>query len=205
MKEKLAIFGGPSVRNDESLAEKLKVLRLHGMSRDAWQRYSSKGNIHYDQLYLGYKYNMFDIQASLGIHQLAKIDKFWERRAEIVNRYNEAFGNIEEIEPVYKKEENGSKHAHHLYVIKVKTERLNANRDEIASALQAENIGISIHFKPVHLQSYYQQNLGTREGIFPNVEYAAQRIITLPLYPAMEARDVDAVIHAVRKVIEWYR
>lgn len=197
--------GGMITTQNEEWAEKLMLLRLHGMNRDAWQRYSSKGHLHYDQIYLGYKYNMFDLQAALGIHQLKKIETFLTRRQKIVEQYNAAFNDIEEIEPVFKYPESGSKNANHLYVIKIKTEMLNATRDDVAMAIQEENIGIGIHFKPVHLHTYYQNLLGIKKGTFPVAEYAGDRVITLPVYPAMTDKDVNDVIYAVNKVIEWYR
>jgi len=197
--------GGMITTQNEEWAEKLMLLRLHGMSKDAWQRYSSKGNLHYDQIYMGYKYNMFDLQAALGIHQLKKIETFWLRRQKIVEQYNKGFKGMEEIEPVFKEPEQGTKNANHLYVIKIKTEMLNGTRDEIAMAIQEENIGISIHFKPVHLHTYYQNLLKIPKGTFPVAEYAGDRIITLPVYPAMTDNDVNDVIHAVKKVVGWYR
>ena len=197
--------GGMITTNNEEWAEKLMLLRTHGMTRDAWQRYSSKGNLHYDQIYLGYKYNMFDIQAALGIPQLKKIEQFWTRRNDIVHIYNDAFKNIEEIEPVYRQPESDTKNANHLYVIKLKTEMLKTTRDDIAIALQEENIGVGIHYKPVHLQTYYQNTLGTRKGLLPVTEDIGERILTLPLYPAMSNEDLNDVIYAIRKVINWYK
>lgn len=195
--------GGMLVTDNQELAEKARVLSLHGISKDAWKRYSDEGYQHWEVMCAGYKYNMFDIQASLGLHQLAKIEKFWEVRREYVKMYNEVFSAVPEV--IALAERSYVKHAYHLYVIVVKTENMRANRDVIMNAIQAENIGVGIHFRALHLQPYYRKTLGLKKGFLPNAEYASDRILSLPLYPKITRRDIQDVIGAVKKVIQYYR
>jgi dTDP-4-amino-4,6-dideoxygalactose transaminase len=195
--------GGMLTTNDTEVADKVTILRLHGISRDAWKRYGFEGYKHWDTLYPGYKYNMFDLQAALGIQQLKKTDKFLQIRRKYVDMYDKAFKNIPEIKILGRKE--NIKHSHYLYVILVKSELLTADRDTIMNAIQAENIGIGIHFRALHLQTYYKNTYGFKLGDFPNAEYASDRVISLPLYPAMTEEDVADVIAAVKKVIARYR
>jgi dTDP-4-amino-4,6-dideoxygalactose transaminase len=195
--------GGALTTADADLADKATIMSLHGMSRDAWKRYSSSGYQHWDIVYPGYKYNMFDLQAALALPQLAQIERFWARRAELKARLDAGLAAIPEIQtyqPV-----GDVKHAHHLYPIVVRTERLRADRDTIMNAIQAENIGVGVHFRAVHLHPYYRERWGFQRGMFPNAEYYSDRTISLPLYPKMSDRDADDVVDVVRKVIEWFR
>lgn len=191
--------GGMVTCNDERLARKLGILALHGLSKDAWKRFSKEGYKHYDIIYPGFKYNMFDIQASLGLHQLRKIDPFWKKRREIVQTYNEAFSKIEELGLIGEKPQ--IKNAHYLYILVFKTEKLKASRDRILAALQQENIGVGVHYRAIHLHPYYQQTYGFKRGDFPNAEYLSDRVISIPLFPKMTRPDVQDVIKAVRKII----
>jgi len=197
--------GGMLTTKDDALSEKARILSLHGISEDAWKRYTPEGYAHYDALYLGYKYNMTDLQASLGIHQLPKIEQFWRRRKEIVEAYNQAFKGMQEIAPLQQIPKDGCKNAYHLYVIRVNTEYLKVDRDQILNALQRENIGVGVHYRAVHLHPYYQETLGFKKGDFPNAEYASERVISLPLYPALSDEDVEDVIEAVEKIVTHYR
>lgn len=195
--------GGMLTTDDDEIADMVNILRLHGISRDAWKRYGLEGYKHWDTLYPGYKYNMFDIQAAIGIHQLKKAGKFLQIRGKYAEMYDQAFAQIPEIKVPGRKE--NIKHSHYLYVIQVKTEDLTADRDIIMNAIQAENIGIGIHFRALHLQPYYKNTYGFKRGDFPNAEYASDRVISLPLYPAMTEADVADVIKAVSRVISRYR
>lgn len=197
--------GGMLTTNDEEVAEKVRVLSLHGLSKGAWKRYHTKEFSHYEVLYPGYKYNMSDLQASLGIHQLRKIEQFWKRRREIVQKYNEAFKDMPEVSLIPQIPSEGSKNAYHLYVIVIKTELLKVTREQVASALKAENIGVGVHYRAVHLQPYYTKNFKYRKGSFVNAEYASERVLSLPLYPSLTDEDVEDVITALKKVIQHYR
>ncbi|MFH0926738.1 MAG: DegT/DnrJ/EryC1/StrS aminotransferase family protein, partial [bacterium] len=139
--------GGVLTTNNKELAEKIELLSLHGISKDAWKRYSNSGYKHWELVYPGYKYNMFDIQASLGLHQLDKIDEFWEKRKRYTQMYNEAFKDVKGIKTLNVINDYISKHAYHLYVIIIKIEELKTTRDLIMDEIQKQNIGVGIHFR----------------------------------------------------------
>jgi dTDP-4-amino-4,6-dideoxygalactose transaminase len=195
--------GGALATNDAAVAERVAIMSLHGISRDAWKRYSASGYKHWDIIYPGYKYNMFDLQAALALPQLDKIETFWQRRVELKQRLLAGLSDVPEI--MVLADRPAVKHAHHLFPIVVHTERLNADRDTIMNAIQAENVGVGVHFRAVHLHPYYQEQWGFRRGMFPNAEYYSDRTISLPLYPKMRDRDAADVVAAVRKVIARYR
>ena len=195
--------GGMITTNDEDLMNKFKIWSLHGISKDAWKRYSAEGSWYYEVVCPGYKYNMTDIQASLGLHQLQKLDRFQRKREKIVKVYNEAFKGMEEISIPFVKD--NIQHAWHLYVIKIVSEKLKINRNQFIEALKAENIGTSVHFIPAHLQPYHRDTFGFKKGDFPNAEYAFERVISLPLFPKMSDKDVKDVIGAVGKIVEYYK
>jgi len=197
--------GGMITCGDEQLADRMRRLSLHGMSRDAWKRYAGSGSWLYEVLEAGYKDNMTDIQAAMGIHQLRKLDGFIERRARYAQMYNEAFDTqrVPEVEtPLLRP---GRKHAWHLYVLRLRTERLRSDRAQFIEQLRAQNIGASVHFIPVHLHPFYQQRFGYRPGDFPCAESLYERIVSLPLYPGMTEQDVNDVIDSVRAVIAQHR
>lgn len=191
--------GGMLVTANEELADRIGILRLHGISRDAWKRYGREGFRHWETLSAGFKYNMSDMQAALGLAQLPKIEEFWARRQGIVKTYDDAFAAIPQIQRLVL---NGPvRHSHHLYVVVLCTEELSRSRDEILDALQKENIGVGVHFRALHLQPFYRERFGFQPGDLPMAEYASERIISLPLYPAMDNRDVEDTIAAVTKVV----
>ncbi len=194
--------GGMVVTPDARLAERIRILSLHGMSRDAWKRYSSQGSWYYAVLYPGYKHNMTDIQASMGIHQLRRFPGMQRARENIARRYDRAFRDLPGIACPHCHE--GILHAWHLYPIRIDTEHLNIGRDQFIEALRAENIGTSVHFIPLHLQPYYAETFGYRRGDFPVAERVYERILSLPLYPRMREEDVEDVIAAVTKLATYY-
>ena len=195
--------GGMITTDDDEIAERMRLLSLHGISKDAWKRYTSAGSWYYEVIYAGYKCNMADIQAALGIHQLARLEGFLEARSRIVARYNEAFGEMPELRiPIVN---CGVRHAWHLYVIQLNLERLTIDRAQFIEALRAENIGTSVHFIPVHLHPYYRQRFGYKRGDFLTAERIYDRIVSLPLYPKLTEADVIDVTTAVTKVIRAHR
>ena len=195
--------GGMVTLENDDFAERIRLLSLHGISKDAWKRYSSEGSWYYEILHPGYKYNMTDIQASLGIHQLRKLDRFQETRVKLASLYNEAFRDMPEIKEPHV--DDHMQHAWHLYPIQINTELLSIDRSKFIEALKAENIGTSVHFIPIHLHPYYRDRFGFRRGDFANAEYVYDRIISLPLYPRMTEKDVEDVIAAIRKIVNYYR
>lgn len=194
--------GGMLTTNDKELAEKLRIVSLHGMNKNAWNRYGKGGSWKYDVVEPGYKYNMTDFQAALGLCQLERLEKMQQTREKYAQIYNQAFSELEGIELL--KQLDTGKSAHHLYIIKVKNERLNITRDEFIEKLTEMNIGTAVHFIPVHLHPYYIENLGTKPGDFPVCERFYSEIISIPLFPAMKEEDVYYVAEAVRKIARDY-
>ncbi|MCK4546900.1 MAG: DegT/DnrJ/EryC1/StrS family aminotransferase [Candidatus Eisenbacteria sp.] len=194
--------GGLLATNDDEIAERARILSLHGISKDAWKRYSSQGSWFYEVTLPGFKYNMSDLQASLGLHQLAKLDGFIERREQLARRYDRAFEEMEEIEIQRVRPER--RHARHLYPVLIDLERLSIDRAQFIEALRAENIGSTVNFIPVHLHPYYRRTFGYQEGDYPVAEEIYRREISLPLFPRMKDSDVDSVVSAVRKIIARY-
>ena len=195
--------GGMITTADDELAERMRLLSLHGMSRDAWKRYTSTGSWYYEVLLPGYKYNMTDIQAALGIHQLRKLDDFIAIRQRYARMYDEGFADLPEVErPIIHPDRT---HTYHLYVIRLNLERLTINRAQFIEELKALNIGTSVHFIPVHLHPFYRETFGYRLGACPVAERIYERIISLPLFPRMTEDDVRDVIHAVKDVVSRHR
>lgn len=197
--------GGMLVTNSESVAEEVRVKHLHGLSRDAWKRYSEEGFQPYDVVAAGYKYNMMDIQAALGIHQLARLEENLKIRERHWQAYDKAFAGMEGITtppPALAHSLFGqTRHARHLYTILLDLERLNISRHEFMRALQRENIGTGIHFTALHLLGFYQDQFGYKRGDFPNAEFISDRTVSLPLSSALDQSDVNDVISAVQKII----
>ncbi len=195
--------GGMVTTDDAELADKIRVISLHGMSRNAWNRYTAAGSWFYEVLYPGYKNNMTDIQAALGLTQLEKLERMQGLRREIAARYNDAFSQTDALEtPV---ELDYARHAWHLYIIKLNLETLSIDRAQFIEELKAEKIGTSVHFIPVHLHPYYREKFGYKRGDYPQAEGTFDRIISLPLYPRMSKEDVSDVIAAVRGIVERSR
>jgi dTDP-4-amino-4,6-dideoxygalactose transaminase len=192
--------GGMVCTHDEKVAEEVSLLKFHGMSREAWKRYSAQGTPNYDIVLPGYKYNMMDIQAALGIHQLAKLDRFIQRRTGIADYYNKAFSGVEEvITPAAAP--YPYRHAWHLYTPLVRIEKLGIDRDQFMAELKKENIGTGLHFKAVHHHPWYCDNMPVPAGSLPNADYASDRILSLPLFPRMTMEDAGDVVEAVKNVI----
>ena len=203
IKNMTTIEGGVVTTDNSLWAENIRINSLHGVSTDAWKRYSKQGEGHHEVIFPGFKYNMSDVQASLGLHQLLKLDGFIRQREHIMHQYNDAFCNIEEI-TLLENSEN-IKHAHHLYIIMLNTEKLRVSRDDFIKALKNENIGIGIHFRSLHIQRYYKERFKFKELDLPNAKYISDRILSLPLYPKMSQYDIDTVIKAVKKLINYYK
>mgnify|MGYP000848493240 FL=1 len=195
--------GGMITTENDELADVMRLLSLHGISKDAWKRYAASGSWYYEVLYPGYKCNMTDIQASLGIHQLARLEGFIKTRRRYARLYDEAFAEVPEIRTPRVNSDVG--HAWHLYVIQLDLERLTIDRAGFIEALRAENIGTSVHFIPVHLHPFYRQRYGCKLGDYPNAEHIYAGIVSLPLYPKMSEDDVLDVVAAVRRVVSLYR
>lgn len=194
--------GGAVLTNNKEYYEKLMLYRTHGITREErLLEHPSDGAWYYEQLVLGYNYRMTDMQAALIISQLDKLEMFSKRRKEIVTRYNEAFSKLEGI--VVQKEIPESDTTRHLYILRIKPEKLSIDRKRFFEALEAENVCCNVHYIPTYYFPYYEK-MGYKRGLCPNAEKLYQEIISLPLYYAMTDEDVESVITAVRKIAEYY-
>jgi dTDP-4-amino-4,6-dideoxygalactose transaminase len=191
--------GGMVTTDNDEWAGQIELYGLHGLNKGAWHRYSDEGFKHYEVIYPGYKYNMTDMQAALGIHQLPRIEKYLTRREEIWKRYDDAFRDLPVITPA--PADPHTRHARHLYTLLIDIDTLGRSRDEIQQALHGENIGTGIHFSSVHLHRHYRETYGYTRGDFPNAEYISDRTISLPLSAKLTDEDVTDVITAVRKAL----
>lgn len=198
--------GGMLTTDDDTAADRIRTLRLHGISKDAWKRYSAEGFSPYEVLEPGYKYNMLDLTAALGLGQLRRVEENWRIRERIVALYNEGLAEIPELSiPALEPLGPGDRHAWHLYPILLDIDRLTIDRNGFIDALKDLNIGSGIHYTALHLQGYYRERFGYRPGDLPEAEYVSERTISLPLSPAMTEQDVDDVIEAVGAIVAAHR
>ena len=195
--------GGMLTTEDDEVAEKVRILSLHGISRDAWKRYSISGSWKYEVLLPGYKYNFTDVQASIGLHQMNKFDRMQNRRREIAAMYDEGLSQIKEV--VIPKVKKNVIHAWHLYPILIETAALRGERDRFVEELGKEGVGTSVHFIPIHLHPYYQKAFGTSNGDLPVSEHVFEREVSLPIYPRMTDDDVRRVIRTVDIAVKRLR
>jgi len=194
--------GGMILTDSEEYANRIKVLGLHGMSKDAWKRFGDEGFKHYKVIECGYKYNMMDIQAAMGIQQLRRIEQNWTRRCEIWDKYNESFRDLLCFTP--KPFEKKSRHGLHLYTLMLDLKKLGVDRDFVLNALAKENIGTGVHYIALHLHPYYANKYGFKKGDFPNSEWISERTISLPFSVKLKNSDVGDIIKAVTKVLSWF-
>lgn len=195
--------GGAVLTNDEKLYKKIVLAHTHGITHDEKDMsVVPEGPWYYEQVSLGYNYRLTDFQAALLISQMKRLDFFKKRRQEIVNRYNEAFKDIPEI--VVQEEIKESDTCRHLYIIQLNLDKLTCTRREFFDAMSAENVQCQVHYVPVYWFPYYQK-LGFKKGLCPNAESIYERIMSIPLYPKLTDKDVDDVIKAVKKVVDYYK
>ncbi len=192
--------GGAVSTRDEALYKKICSLRFHGIDRDAFNRYSKEGSQAYDVIFPGYKYNMMDLQAALGIHQLPRLNHFTDVRQKLAARYQEVLRDWDMFDlpqaPAY-----DHRHAWHLYQPLLKTEKAGMTRDAFMNAMKQENIGLGLHYEPCHLFSYYQKQFGYRAGDFPIAEDVGKRTVSLPLFPSMTENDFQRVIDTMQRIL----
>jgi len=194
--------GGMLITNNEEIANDVRQRSLHGMSKNAHNRYGEGGFSHYQVLYAGYKYNMTDITASIGIHQLARVEKNWEKRMLIWQKYMKNLSDL----PIYlpPKIDKNIRHGLHLFTIQLKLDQLRVNRDFVLNALKEEGVGTGVHFNALHAHPFYI-NYGFDAKDFPCAQWLSDRTISLPLSSALTDKDTDDVIDAVRKVLKYYK
>lgn len=191
--------GGMVIAKEEEYASRIKMLALHGMSRDAWKRFGDEGYKHYFVVECGYKYNMIDLQAAIGIHQLERVERNWQKRGDIWKRYNEAFADL----PVWLPApvEPDTKHAYHLYTILVDEEKTGISRDEFLNAMTAHNIGVGVHYLSIPEHPYYRENFGWKPEDYPNAMRIGRQTVSLPLSAKLTDEDAWDVIKAVKTVV----
>lgn len=195
--------GGMICTNNEEIAERCAIMRLHGINRDAWKRYSEAGSWYYEVVAPGFKYNFTDLQASLGIPQLKKVDAMWQSRQSIAYRYNQALKNLDLITlPTIKNDRESS---WHLYPIRLNLEMLTKNRAQIIEELKKLNIGVGVHFMPVHQHLYYSETFNLDDKNFPVASSSFPRLMSLPIYPGMSDQSVEKVINTLTDLLNQYR
>lgn len=191
--------GGMVLTNDAEIAARIKILALHGMSQDAWKRFSDAGYKHYDVVEIGFKYNMMDLQAAIGMHQIKRVDQYWERRREIWNLYQKAFEDLPVSRPF--PPEDQTRHAFHLYTLLLDKARALLTRDEFVAALHQKNIGTGVHYRAVPVHPVYQQRFGWRPEDYPNAMAIGESTVSLPLSAKLSDEEAQDVIAAVRDVL----
>ena len=190
--------GGMVLAHDAELASRMKILSLHGISKNAWNRYADRGHWGYEVLESGYKYNMSDIQASIGIHQLRKLEGFIETRTRLAELYNNLLANTDEVDLPADKAD--CRHAWHLYTLRLNLERLEIGRDEFIEQLKDRGVGTSVHFIPIPLHPFFAERARLRQNHCPNALELYPRLISLPLFPAMTEAQVEYVAKCVRQI-----
>lgn len=191
--------GGMVTTDDPECADRMRRMSLHGLSRDAWKRYTNQGSWYYEIVAPGFKYNLTDMAAALGLSQLHKADRFWKTRERYAALYAEGFRDLSEITPLGIQDD--VQHAWHLYVIQLDLGRLQISRQEFIQGLQQKDIGCSVHFIPLHLHPYYRSTGHYHRGDFPIASHAFDRMVSLPLYSKMSEEDVRRTIQVVRELI----
>ncbi len=190
--------GGMAVTDDEDLAERMRIMSLHGMSRDAWKRYSG-GTAHYDIVAPGFKYNMTDLAGAIGIRQLEKADRLHAERERLAGIYRELISDVEEVTSLV--DQANRIHSRHLFVVKVNPQSSSRDRDEVAAFLKNKGIGTSIHWRPLHMQTYYRERYGFQDDDFPSAARAFDEMLTLPLYPGLRDEDIALVVDTVKQAV----
>jgi dTDP-4-amino-4,6-dideoxygalactose transaminase len=190
--------GGIVLTRKAEDTDRIKVLGLHGMSKDAWMRFSDAGFKHYDVVEAGFKYNMMDLQAAIGIHQLSRVEKHWKRREAIWQAYQHAFSGLPVGRPA--RVESGTRHAYHLYTILVDAKRAGISRDEFLDAMTHEKIGVGVHYRSIPEHPYYQKTFGWRGEDYPHALKIGRETVSLPISPRLSDADVNDVIAAVGKL-----
>ena len=195
--------GGMLCTNDDDIADRCRMTSLHGIDKDAWKRYSAEGHWYYEIQVPGYKYNMTDIAAGMGLVQLSKSDMMWQRRREIAMSYSAMFSSFAELECPY--DYHDAQHAWHLYMLRINPRLLSIDRRQFIDELRRRNIGSSVHFIPLHLHPYYRDTYGYQPESFPVAHREYEREISLPVYSKMTDADVQDVVDAVVDIVSRFR
>lgn len=194
--------GGMAVTNDRQLADRMRVMSLHGLSQDAWERYSGGSSWDYRIIAPGFKYNLTDIAAAIGIHQLARAEAMRREREQIAQTYLEEFAEIDEIE--LPPEDPNRIHAWHLFPIRLRLDQIKIDRNQFVEELKRDGVGCSVHWRPLHLHPYYQETFGYRPEDFPVATAVWERLISLPIFPAMRQAEINHVVNTVKDICRRY-
>ncbi len=195
--------GGMICTENDAWAERCRIMALHGISKDAWKRYTAEGSWYYEIVAPGYKYNMTDVAAAMGLAQLRKAHRMWQRRRDIAARFNQAFAGLPQLQIPHDRAD--CQHAWHLYMLRLNLEELRIGRAEFIEELKRRHIGVSVHFIPLHIHPYYRESYGYRPEDFPIAYREYQREISLPIYSKMSDADVEDVIDAVTQIVAAHR
>ena len=191
--------GGMACTDDDQLAERIRIMSLHGISKDAWKRFTAQGSWYYEIIAPGFKYNLTDVAAAIGIHQLRKADAFRAERARVAERYRTLLGgNPKLVLPI---EDPNRLHSWHLFVVRLRLDRIAADRAGVIDALKAAGIGTSVHWIPLHMHPYYRKTYGYEAGDYPVAAQLSQEIVSLPIYPGMTEEQISAVVDALQRII----
>ncbi len=192
--------GGMVIAHDAVMIDRMRVMSLHGMNRDAWKRYTSAGSWYYEIVAPGYKYNMTDLASAMGLDELTRADHYLQKRAHVAAEYDARLGRLDAIQ-LPPRNEATRKHSWHLYSIRLNLEHLSIDRAEFIEALREREIFCSMHWLPLHLMPYYRETYGHGEGLFPVAERDWQRQVSLPIFPAMTDDEIDAVCSAIEEIV----
>lgn len=195
--------GGMAVTDDDDIAARLRVMSLHGMSKDAWNRFSDKGSWYYEIIAPGFKYNMTDMAASLGVEQLKKAELYRQQRTKITSRFNEAFKDLPQLQLPPNSPET-ARHSWHLYAIRINLDALTIDRAKFIDELKERGVGTSVHWMPLPMNPYYREILDYHEGMYPVAESYWPRLVSLPVFPAMRDEEVEHVCASVREVCQKF-
>ena len=195
--------GGIATTENDEWADRMRILRLHGISKDAWKRYSKGGSWEYDVAENGFKYNTTDINASMGLAQLKKLEDMWEKRKAIASTYSEAFAGLDTVVPYKVKEDRVS--SWHLYPLRLNLPALKIDRDTFIKILGSKGIGTSVHFIPLYRFKYYRERFGYSPVDFPNSEWVFKRVVSLPIYPSMTEEELSYVVEVVSDTLKRYK
>jgi len=190
--------GGMAVTSNTKLAQRIRLMSLHGLSHDAWGRYSANGNWDYKIVAPGYKYNLTDVAAAMGIHQLGRAEAMRREREAIAMRYSDALANVEQIE--LPPDGENRIHSWHLFAVKLRLKRLTISRDEFINELKRAGVGCSVHWRPLHLHPYYQKTFNWRAKDFPVATAIWKRMVSLPIFPGMLSEEIEHVITTVKRL-----
>lgn len=191
--------GGMACTNDDALADRMRIMSLHGISKDAWKRFTTEGSWYYEILAPGYKYNLTDVAAAIGIHQLTKADAFREARAGIAVAYREQLSTVDAL--ILPAESSDRVHSWHLFAIRLRLDRLKLDRAAVIERLSAAGIGTSVHWIPLHLHPYYRQNYGYAPEDYPVATKVSRELISLPIYPGMPTQAIEFVADTLRQIL----